>query len=124
MRVLLIEDNRDFAEIFSMLLQERGCEIDWEESATAGLQRAGFQTYDVIFCDIGLPGRMNGLEFAQSVRNERHLSEAFLISISGYTDVRHREEAVNAGFDYVLAKPVDFDDLDEILRKALRRFRP
>jgi CheY-like chemotaxis protein len=64
--------------------------------------------YDVICCDIGLPG-MSGYEVAKNLRG--HGSPAQLIAISGYDQQEQKDQALAAGFNHYLIKPILSDEL-------------
>jgi AhpD family alkylhydroperoxidase len=115
MRVLAIEDNRDFAQLFRHMLEIMGCELDITSDARSGLKLAHERRPELIFCDIGLPGDMNGFDFARAVRADAQLARIPLVAVSGYSSPEDREKAMAAGFDRVCAKPVKFADISEAL---------
>ncbi len=115
MRVLVIEDNRDFSHLFREMLKIMGCDPEVASTARSGLDLAQKILPDMIFCDIGLPGDMNGFDFASSVRSHEKLAHIPLIAVSGYTSPEDKQRAVDAGFDRVFPKPVKFADISEAL---------
>jgi CheY-like chemotaxis protein len=115
MRVLVIEDNRDFSQLFREMLHIMGCDPEVASTARVGLELAKKTNPDMIFCDIGLPGDMNGYDFACAIRADESLKHIPLIAVSGYTASEDRERAINAGFDRVFPKPVKFADVSEAL---------
>ena len=115
MRVLAIEDNKDFAQLFRHMLEIMGCELDITSDARSGLKLAHERLPELIFCDIGLPGDMNGFDFARAVRADANLAHIPLVAVSGYTSPEDREKAMAAGFDRVCAKPVKFADISDAL---------
>ncbi len=115
MRVLAIEDNRDFAQIFRYMLEAMGCDLDVAFDGKSGLELAQKTRPDVIFCDIGLPGDMDGFAFARAMRGDKNLAHIHLIAVSGYTSDADRDRAFNAGFDRVFPKPVKFIDVSTAL---------
>jgi signal transduction histidine kinase/ActR/RegA family two-component response regulator len=114
-RVLVVEDNRDFSQLFRDMLQIMGCDTDVASSARSGLDIARESMPDMIFCDIGLPGDMDGFDFARAVRADQELAHIPLVAVSGYTSPEDRQRAVSAGFDRICAKPVKFADISEAL---------
>jgi CheY-like chemotaxis protein len=115
MRVLVIEDNRDFAQVIHDILEIKGCELDIAFNARSGLEIAQRTLPDLIFCDIGLPGDMDGFDFAQAVRADKELAHVPLIAISGYTGESNKQRAISAGFNRIFPKPVKFADISEAL---------
>jgi signal transduction histidine kinase/CheY-like chemotaxis protein len=114
-RVLAIEDNRDFAQLFRHMLEIMGCELDITSDARIGLSIARDIRPQLIFCDLGLPGDMDGFDFARTVRADPDLGHIPLVAVSGYTSPEDRQRALAAGFDRVCAKPVKFADISAAL---------
>jgi signal transduction histidine kinase/ActR/RegA family two-component response regulator len=115
LRVLAIEDNRDFAQLFRHMLEVMGCELDITSDARSGLKIARAIQPQIIFCDIGLPGDMDGFGFARSLRADAALAHIPLVAVSGYNSPADVQRALDAGFDRVCGKPVKFADISEAL---------
>lgn len=115
LRVLAIEDNRDFAQLFRHMLEIMGCELDLTSDARSGLARAHEMLPELIFCDIGLSGDMDGFAFARAVRSDPVLAQIPLVAVSGYNSPADVRQALEAGFDRVCGKPVKFADISETL---------
>ena len=110
-RALVIEDHRDFAQLLCDILEIQGCTAHSVYNAQEGLQTARSIMPEMIFCDIGLPGAMDGLGFARQLRSEASLAHIPLVAVSGYTSEHDKSRAIEAGFNLVFAKPVKFADL-------------
>jgi CheY-like chemotaxis protein len=119
-KVLVVEDNRDFAQLISDILAIKGCETDLAYDAATGFEQAKAAPPDLIFSDINLPGPHNGLDFARMLRADPALSHIPLIAVSGYAGSDDRQRALEAGFNLVFPKPVKFADLGA----ALSQFCP
>jgi signal transduction histidine kinase/ActR/RegA family two-component response regulator len=115
MRVLAIEDNRDFAQLFRHMLEVMGCDLDIRPDARSGLERAREILPELIFCDIGLPGEMDGFAFARAVRSDPVLAPIPLVAVSGYSSPADVQHAMEAGFNRVCGKPVKFADISDAL---------
>jgi two-component system CheB/CheR fusion protein len=116
--VLLVEDNRDAAEGTSMLLQLLGHRVRVAHDGVAAIDAARADPPDVILLDIGLPGA-DGYEVARRIRSVPDLRRVVLVALTGYGREQDRREALAAGFDHHLAKPVDPD----VLGVLISRFR-
>lgn len=114
LRVLVVEDNEDAAEMMAFLLQASGHQVAVAADAIAALDTAGAFHPDVILCDIGLPG-MNGYELAQRLRTLPQLAGTRLIALTGYGQEEDRRRAREAGFDHHLIKPVEPRTLETLL---------
>jgi CheY-like chemotaxis protein len=64
--------------------------------------------------DIGLPG-LDGWQVAKRIRQQPVFGNIVLIAVTGYGQNADRQRSQNAGFDYHLVKPVDFEKLRKIL---------
>lgn len=115
LRVLVIEDNRDFAQLFRHMLEIMGCELDIMSDARSGLKRAHEILPQLIFCDIGLPGDMDGFAFARTVRADPALAHIPLVAVSGHNSPTDVQRALDAGFNRACGKPVKFADISEAL---------
>ena len=117
LRILFIEDNRDFAGILSATLKLLGHEVVAAYDGVQGIKKAKEITPQVIFCDIGLPV-MDGYEIARRLRSEETLKEVPLIALTGYAGERDIERAMEAGFSMHLPKPIDMARIQDILDKV------
>lgn len=114
-RCLVIEDHEDAAESLALLLRLDGHEADVAFAAGEGLDKARRFHPDVVFCDIGLPGGMDGYDVAKALRADPDTRTAYLIALTGYGQDEDRRRALEAGFDAHLTKPADLDLLRRLL---------
>lgn len=115
-RVLIIDDNRDIAEILSCLLEKEGHEVMVAYNGTQGIANARQFRPEVLICDIGLPG-LDGYQVAQTFRTDEELKDVIRISLTGYTQPEELQRAQEAGFQYQLSKPVDLETLIQALNQ-------
>jgi signal transduction histidine kinase/ActR/RegA family two-component response regulator len=113
-RILVVDDNVDGAESLSMLLQLSGHDTRTAYSGPEALAAADEYRPDVVFLDIGLPG-MNGYEVARLLRQEASLSRPVLVALTGWGTESDKRQAMDAGFDYHLTKPVESKAVDAVL---------
>ena len=114
-RILIIEDKADAAASLRDRLELDGHEVVTATNGAEGLARAATMRPDVVLCDIGLPG-LDGYGVARAMRAEPSLSRTLLVALTGYALSTDRERALAAGFDGHLAKPLDHEVLNGILR--------
>jgi PAS domain S-box-containing protein len=114
-RILVIEDMPDAAESLRLLLTALGHRVGVATTGSAGLEAARDFQPEVVVCDIGLPGGMDGYAVARSLRADPSRSGALLIALTGYGQEEDRRQALAAGFDFHLVKPLDFECLQNIL---------
>jgi PAS domain S-box-containing protein len=107
LRVLVVEDSRDAAESLRMLLELSGYHVAVAYAGPTGLETARTFRPDVVLCDIGLPGGMDGYAVARALRDDPELFGVALIALSGYGREEDQRQARRAGFDRHLTKPMD-----------------
>jgi two-component system CheB/CheR fusion protein len=116
LRVLVIEDNDDLAETLAALLEIIGHEVlAVANTGSEGLERARALQPDLILCDIGLPGELDGLDVARAIRADAQLAHTRMIAVTGYGAPEDRERVNDAGFDACLIKPVELEQLQRHL---------
>lgn len=114
LRIVVIDDNNDAADMFAWLLEADGHEVQIAYSGQVGLELTTTFNPHVIFCDLGMP-TMSGYEFAEKLRSRNVQRQPLLITISGWGDKRTRIRTHAAGFDFHLVKPADIGAIRELL---------
>jgi len=113
-RVLVVDDNADAVEALVRLLRRAGCELEIALDGPTALNRAHQFHPTAVLLDIGLPG-MDGYEVARRLRAEEHEEHAILVAITGYGQEEDVRLSRDAGFDSHLVKPVDIDEIQQLL---------
>ena len=113
-RLLLADDNVDSAESLAMLLRLQGHEVEVVHDGVEAWRRLQELRPHFALLDIGMP-KINGYEVARRTRAEPWGTSIKLIALTGWGQERDRREAIEAGFDQHLVKPVD----TEVLLKRL-----
>ena len=106
-RILVVDDNEDGAEMLAEVLRAEGYRTEVAHDAPAALVIAARFNPDIAFLDIGLPV-MDGYELAARLRALPNLGSIRLIAVTGYGQESDRQKTKAAGFDHHLTKPVDF----------------
>jgi DNA-binding response OmpR family regulator len=106
LRVLVVEDNRDAAEMLRDLLALCGYCVMVAHTVQQGLETASRLHPHIVLCDIGLPDG-DGYVVASVLRQSSDTISARLIAVTGRGGVLDRLRALAAGFDQHLVKPVD-----------------
>jgi signal transduction histidine kinase/ActR/RegA family two-component response regulator len=120
-RILLVEDNTDASETLSMFLRYEGHTVATAYDGPSGLAMAQSHDFDVLICDIGLPG-LDGYDLIRQLRKSTCAQIPFAIAVSGYGQEEARARAIAAGFGQFLVKPVDVDALLTLIEsKAVTR---
>jgi signal transduction histidine kinase/ActR/RegA family two-component response regulator len=117
--VLLIEDNIDACNTLKSFLAGDGHEVVAVRDGKEGLAAALARPYDVVLCDIGLPG-MNGFDLIAALRATPGAHQPFAIALSGYGQAEDRARGLAAGFDHYLVKPIDPEALLALIETVQR----
>jgi PAS domain S-box-containing protein len=107
--VLLVEDNPDVANASASLLEQLGYTVRWVSDAESALAEIDRNGIDVVFSDIVMPGRIDGLGLAQVLKKDH--PELPILLTTGYSDAS-RKEAVDFP---ILRKPYQLHDLSRAL---------
>jgi PAS domain S-box-containing protein len=119
-RVLIVDDNVDAALTLAEIAQMMGHEVVTAHDASGALASLARFTPDIAVLDIGLPG-MSGYELAAALRATPGGAGFGLIALTGYGESHDRERALAAGFDEHVVKPVNAQQLLELMDALLRR---
>lgn len=106
MKILVIDDERAIRGAMKEILMDEGYDVDVAEDGAIGVQAAGKEKYDVIFCDIKMPN-MEGTEVLDKLVAEG--IETPVVMISGHADIQTAVDCIKKGaFDFI-QKPLDLN---------------
>ena len=99
MRILIIDDERAIRNSLGEILADEGYSVEKAEDGASGLEAVSKDHFDVIFCDIKMPG-MDGIEVLDKLQEEG--CEAAVVMISGHGDINTAVDCIKKGaFDFV-----------------------
>lgn len=113
MRILLVDDNRDAADMLADLLQLYGHEVRTSYTGAHALAAAPVWRPDTVFLDIGLPD-MSGHEVALRLRAMPELARAKIVALTGYGSAYDKQRALESVFDAYFVKPIDAAQLETL----------
>jgi PAS domain S-box-containing protein len=122
LRILVVDDNVDAADILATLLEYGGHDVTVAYDGAAALASAATDPPQLVFLDIGLPD-MSGYDAAPMLRNMRDMDQATLVALTGWGAESDKQRAASAGFDHHLTKPVDFTKVQALLDRVAARAR-
>jgi CheY-like chemotaxis protein len=111
LRILVVEYKSDTLQALSRLLNHFGHDISVAEDARSALDMIKAKEFDVVLCDIALPDG-NGYDVIAEAKRKGAVKA---VAISGFAARDDVERGRKAGFDFHLAKPVDFHELRSVL---------
>jgi CheY-like chemotaxis protein/anti-sigma regulatory factor (Ser/Thr protein kinase) len=121
-RVLVVDDNRDSAEMIEVVLTHRGHDVRIAFDGPTALEIAHGRELDIVLLDLGLPG-MDGFEVARRLRKIPACASIPIIAVSGFARETDRKEALAAGFTDHFSKPIDLSRLEQLVDRADTRPR-
>lgn len=119
MKVLLIDDNKDIADMVRLCLESQDIECKLIGDGKAGLQSIRENNFDVILLDLAIP-EFSGFDIFKALKDEGLLEtkNVLIFTASSVTD-QEVQEMLSSGAKGVLRKPLSIDDLTD----AVERYR-
>jgi len=114
LRILVVDDNRDAADMLAMFLQISGHEAHTAHDGLEAIEATTRLQPDLVLLDIGMP-RLNGYEAGRRIREQYKRDRPMLVALSGWGQAEDRRRSEEAGFDGHLVKPVDEIALGKLL---------
>ena len=114
LRILLVEDHQDTRRALSRLLTHFGHNVVTAANVEGAMDIMGSNNIDVVLCDIGLPDG-SGYEVAAQARASGGIKTIALTGFGTEQDVQRSKEA---GFDFHLVKPINFQELQNVLNES------
>ena len=120
MRLIIVEDEKVFAQNLKKLLEIKGFAVDWLESADKAYNRILLyqNDYDLIILDLNMVG-MNGMELTQKLRAEG--VKVPIVILTGDGDTKTKVALLNSGADDYIVKPFSSDELIARINSVMRR---
>lgn len=118
-RILVVDDNRDAADLLVALLEALGANASAEYDGQSALRIAGEIAPRIVILDIGLPD-IDGYEVCRQMR-QRFGGAVRIVALTGWGQERDKQQAVAAGFDEHLTKPPYPEALATLILHLLER---
>jgi PAS domain S-box-containing protein len=113
-RVLVVDDNVDAAESLAVLLRLEGQDVQVAYDGPSALAQAAQFRPEILFLDIGMPG-MDGYEVCRRLRQHPARDRPLIVALTGWGQEEDRRRSQEAGFDLHFIKPVEPEELRELL---------
>jgi CheY-like chemotaxis protein len=116
-KILVVDDYNDARDVLRLILGSYGYEVTEAADGFEAVESVKRSAPDLILMDFAMP-RMNGIDAAKAIRKFEHAAKIPIICVTAYGK-RIQDEVTEAGFDDVIAKPIDFDSLPSIIGRYL-----
>jgi CheY-like chemotaxis protein len=116
-KILIVDDYEDTRHILKFIVGSLGYEAMEAADGAEAVESVKRSAPDLILMDFAMPG-MNGIEATKAIRKFESGDEIPIICVTAYGKQIY-DEAIEAGFDDVIAKPIDYDSLPALIRRYL-----
>ncbi|MDQ3045434.1 MAG: response regulator [Chloroflexota bacterium] len=113
-RVLLVEDTEDNRMMMRRLLELSGYEVSEAINGVEAVRAAENETPNVILMDLSLPV-VDGLSATRRIRQLPDLARVPIIAVSAHDTADFHAEALAAGCDAYITKPIDYSELEDLI---------
>ncbi len=113
--VLVVDDNPDLLDTFSLILRSKGYNVDTAPDGVAAVNKVQLRPFDIVLMDIIMP-RMNGVEAFRKIKQISPQIKTILMS--AYSDDDEVRAAIDEGACCALHKPIDVRELMDIIKEA------
>ena len=118
-RVLLVEGNRVNQGVTQRMLHKLGADVTVAEDGVAAVERFEREAFDLVLMDCQMP-RMNGYQATRAIRQrEGFLRHTPIVALTAMAMAGDHEACIAAGMDDYMAKPVEMDELEQVLLRNL-----
>ncbi len=117
-RLLVVDDDNLVRQTFTMALKDEGYDVDCAASAREAMERLLQQVYDIMICDVFMPGE-NGLDLLQKSRE--FYPDMPVVLITAYGSIELARNALSSGASDFITKPCSANDLPIVIERNLTR---
>ena len=118
--VLVVEDFEDNRFMMRRLLEMSGYRVVEAVNGNQAVEMAESESPDIILMDLSLP-MLDGLAATRRIREQNGLARVPIVAVSAHDSADFHAEALAAGCNEYVTKPIDFDQLVQLLDRLLKR---
>jgi len=119
-KILVTEDDLENQKFLQLILR-RNFEVDVCDSETTFFQKLSENHYDMILMDVSLKGERSGVEIVRELKKHPNYKNIPVVCLSAHVFNQVQQQAMNAGADAYLTKPVHNHKLIDTLTKLVNR---
>jgi CheY-like chemotaxis protein len=114
MKVFIIDDNKDNADVLGAIIEDLGCIVELEYYPEKALPRILKFKPSMIFMDLLMPN-INGFSLIREIKLHKSLFGIYIVAITGLDRNVFKELAITAGFDDYFIKPINLRLVEDII---------
>jgi two-component system, cell cycle response regulator DivK len=119
LKVLVVEDYEDTRLVMRVMLEQRGYRVVEAADGEEAVEAAWRECPDVILMDLSLP-KLDGLSASRRIREDPQTRDVVIVAVTAHAEPQYRQNALTAGVDAFVTKPIDFNWLDDLLGSLVR----
>lgn len=120
MKILVVDDDKTTRKLLSLFLKGKGYEVVTAENGLDALEKLGTENINLIVTDMNMP-YMDGIELTKNLRSDPTWSAMPIIMVTTEADNDEMRKAVEAGTDDYLVKPANADQINDSIKKILKK---
>ena len=121
MNVLIIDDNKDNADLLGVIIEDLGCQVQLEYDSEKALPKITKFKPSIIFMDLIMP-KINGFSLVQQIRSHKSGHKIYITALTGLDRNVFKDYAITSGFDDYLVKPVNLAIVEDIIANRAKKF--
>lgn len=118
--ILAVDDHAESVALMSFDLQKQGYRVVTASNGIEAIQVATLMKPNLILMDIGMP-ELDGLAATTKIREDESLRAVPVVATTAFTTAGFRRAAYDVGFDGYVTKPIDFQQLHELIIRLLSK---
>jgi len=120
MKILIVDDDKTTRKLLSLYLKGKGYEIVTAENGLDAMEKVGTENINFILTDMNMP-YMDGIELTKNLKLDPSLSNIPIAMVTTEADEEERKKAFEAGVDDYLVKPANADQINDSIKRILKK---
>ena len=120
MKILVVDDDKTTRKLLSLYLKGKGYEVVTAENGLDAMEKVGTENINFILTDMNMP-YMDGIEITKNLKSDPALNSIPVVMVTTEADEDEKRRAFEAGVDDYLVKPTNADQINESIKKILKK---
>jgi two-component system, sensor histidine kinase len=119
---MLVLDDDEMSRLYVSYIYKNKALVDAVDNAESAISKASESHYDVVILDIGLKGKLTGMDVLKEIRKFPGYDKVPMIAFTAFAMAGDREKFLSEGFDDYISKPLAKEDLFVMVDKNLQKY--